>query len=57
MNGNARNSSAEYQLQWRKLHIGIDATTLQIWEVQLTTNNVSDLQALGDLLNQTPQAK
>lgn len=42
----------EYHRQWRKLHIGIDAKTLQIRAVQLTTNNVSDSQALGDLLNQ-----
>ncbi|EXC36198.1 transposase DDE domain protein, partial [Acinetobacter baumannii 99063] len=46
---------AEYRRQWRKLHIGIDAKTLQIRAVQLTTNNVSDSQVLGDLLNQIPQ--
>ncbi|WP_407495904.1 transposase, partial [Acinetobacter baumannii] len=34
----------EYRRQWRKLHIGIDAKTLQIRAVQLTTNNVSDSQ-------------
>ena len=44
----------EYRRQWRKLHIGIDAKTLQIRAVQLTTN-VSDSQVLGDLLNQIPQ--
>ncbi len=41
-----------YRRQWRKLHIGIDAETLQIRAVQLTTNNVSDSQVLGDLLDQ-----
>ena len=41
---------AEYRRQWRKLHIGIDAKTLQIRAIQLTTNNVSDSQVLGDLL-------
>jgi IS5 family transposase len=45
----------EYRRQWRKLHIGIDAKTLQIRAFQLTTNNVSDSQVLGDLLNQIPQ--
>ncbi len=30
----------EYRRQWRKLHIDIDAKTLQIRAVQLTTNNV-----------------
>ncbi|WP_061519806.1 IS5 family transposase, partial [Acinetobacter venetianus] len=44
----------EYRRQWRKLHIGIDAETLQIRAVQLTTNNISDSQLLGDLLNQIP---
>ena len=42
----------EYRRQWRKLHIGLDAKTLQIRAVQLTTNNVSDSQVLDDLLNQ-----
>ena len=45
----------EYRRQCRNLHIGIDAKTLQIRAVQLTTNNVSDSQVLGDLLNQIPQ--
>ena len=31
----------EYHRQWRKLHIGIDAETLQIRAVQLTTNNAA----------------
>ena len=47
----------EYRRQWRKLHIGIDAETLQIRAVQLTTNNISDSQVLGDLLNQIPPAE
>jgi len=45
----------EYRRQWRKLHIYIDAETLQIRAIQLTTNNVSDSQVLGDLLDQIPQ--
>ena len=44
----------EYRRQWRKLHIGIDAKTLQICTVQLTTNHVSDSQVLEDLLAQIP---
>lgn len=32
----------EYRWQWRKLHIGIDAKTLQIRAVQLITNSASD---------------
>jgi hypothetical protein len=41
----------EYRRKWRKLHIGIDAKTLQIHVIRLTTNNVSDSQVLGNLLN------
>lgn len=41
----------EYHRQSRKLHIGIDAKTLQIRAVQLTTNNVNDSQVLGDKLS------
>lgn len=44
----------EYRRQWRKLHIGIDAETLQIRAVQLTTNNISDSQVIDDLLGQIP---
>ncbi|KAF1025254.1 MAG: hypothetical protein GAK29_02043 [Acinetobacter bereziniae] len=44
----------EYRRQWRKLNIDIDAKTLQIRAVQLTTNNISDSQVLSDLLNQIP---
>jgi len=52
VNVKVRNIYPEYHRQWRKLHIGIDAQTLQIWAVDLTTNNVSDSQALGDLISQ-----
>ena len=45
----------EYRRQWRKLHIGTDAETLQIRAVQLTTNNMSDSQVLGHLLAQIPE--
>ncbi len=54
MSGNVKKHGPEYRHQWRKLHIGIDAETLQIRAVQLTTNNVSDSQVLGDLLAQIP---
>ncbi|MEB3754985.1 IS5 family transposase [Acinetobacter sp. MD2(2019)] len=47
----------EYRRQWRKLHIGIDAKTLQIRAVQLTTNNVGDSQVLGNLLDQIPSGE
>ncbi|TDH74557.1 transposase, partial [Acinetobacter baumannii] len=45
----------EYRRQWRELHMGIDAKTVQKRAVQLTTNNVSDSQVHGYLLDQIPQ--
>lgn len=46
---------AEYRRQWRKLHIGIDAKTLQIRAICVTSNNVSDAAVIPDLLDQLPQ--
>lgn len=37
---------AERRRQWRKLHIGIDAQTLQIQAICVTSNNVSDAALL-----------
>jgi hypothetical protein len=45
---------AERRRQWRKLHIGIDAHTLQIRGICVTSNNVSDAAVLPDLLEQLP---
>lgn len=45
---------AEYRRQWRKLHIGIDADTLQIRAICMTNNNVSDASVLCHLLEQLP---
>ena len=52
---NRKKHQPKYCRLWRKLHIYIDAETLQIRVVQLTTNNVSDSQVLGDLLSQIQQ--
>lgn len=45
---------AEYRRQCCKLHIGIDADTLQIWAICLTSNSVSDASVLCNLLEQLP---
>ena len=45
---------AEYRRQWRKLHIGIDADTLQIRVICVTSNNVSDASVLPDFQEQLP---
>ena len=44
------NHKLEYRWQWRKIHVGIDAETLQIRAVQFTMDNVSDSQVLGEIL-------
>ena len=45
----------ERRRQWRKLHIGIDAQTLQIRAICVTSNNVSDAAVIPDLLQQLPE--
>ena len=44
----------ERRRQWRKLHIGIDAQTLQVRAICVTSNNVTDAAVLPQLLNQVP---
>ena len=46
---------SERRRQWRKLHIGIDAKTLQIRAVYVASNNVSDATVIPDLLQQLPK--
>ncbi|MEN3029761.1 IS5 family transposase [Chromobacterium amazonense] len=45
---------AEYRRQWRKVHLGIDAETLQIRAIEVTDNRQSDAQMLPSLLTQIP---
>ena len=45
----------ERRRQWRKLHIGIDAQTLQIRAICVTSNNVSDASVIPHLLDQLPK--
>lgn len=44
----------ERRRQWRKLHIGIDAQTLQIRAIFTTSNEVTDAAVVADLLDQVP---
>lgn len=46
---------AEYRRQWRKVHLAIDAETLEIRAIEVTSNRVGDAQALPDMLNQIPR--
>ncbi|AVG17688.1 MULTISPECIES: IS5 family transposase [Chromobacterium] len=45
---------AEYRRQWRKLHLGIDAETLQIRAIEVTDNRQGDAKMLPPLLAQIP---
>lgn len=45
---------AEYRRQWRKLHLGIDAHTLEIRTIEVTDNSVGDAPMLPELLGQIP---
>lgn len=39
---------------WPKMHIGIDAETLEVRAVEVTSSNTDDAPMLPDLLNQIP---
>lgn len=50
-----RKHGASYRRQWRKVHLGIDAETLDIRAIEVTTNAVGDAPTLPDLLAQIPK--
>jgi len=39
---------------WRKLHLGIDEKTLEVWAVETTGSHIGDAPVLPDLLVQIP---
>ena len=45
---------AEYRRQWRKVHLAIDAKTLEIRAIEVTDNSVGDAPMLPELLAQIP---
>ena len=45
---------ADYRRQWRKVHLGIDAQTLEVRAIEITANNVGDAPMLPALLEQIP---
>jgi hypothetical protein len=45
---------AEYRRQWRKVHLGIDANTMEIRAIEVTDNTVGDAPMLAELLSQIP---
>ena len=52
--GKCKKHGPERRRQWRKLHIGIDAQTLQIRAICVTSSNASDAAVIPDLLQQLP---
>ena len=46
---------ADYRRQWRKVHLGIDATTLEIRAIEVTDNATGDAPMLPCLLEQIGQ--
>ena len=45
---------AEFRRQWRKVHLGIDASTLEIRAIEVTDNAIADAPMLPHLLEQIP---
>ncbi len=45
---------AEYRRQWRKVHLGIDAHTLEIGAIKVPDNSLEDAPMLPELLGQIP---
>lgn len=45
---------ADYRRQWRKVHLGIDAETLEIRAMEVTDNGTGDAPMLPELLRQIP---
>ena len=45
---------ADYRRQWRKVHIAIDANSLEIRAIEVTSNSVGDAPMLPELLSQIP---
>jgi hypothetical protein len=43
---------ADYRRQWRKVHLGTDATTLEIWGIEVTDNATGDAPMRACLLHQ-----
>lgn len=43
-----------FGMVWRKIHLGIDVQTLEIWAAEFTTSDVGDAPMLPELLDQIP---
>ena len=50
-----RKHGADYRRQWRKVHLGVDAQTLEIRAIEVTDNAIGDAPMLPYLLAQIPE--
>lgn len=48
---------AEYRRQWRKVHLGVDAETLEIRAIEVTDNSIGDAPMLPELMKQIPASE
>lgn len=51
---NARKHGGPKRRIWRKVHLGIDAETLEVRAVEVTSSNIGDAPMLPELLDQIP---
>ena len=51
---NARKHGGTKRRVWRKVHLGIDEQTPEIWAAEFTTSDVGDAPMLRELLDQIP---
>ncbi len=51
---NARKHGGPKRRLWRKVHLGIDAETLEVRAVEVTSSNIGDAPMLPELLDQIP---
>ena len=52
--GNSRKHGGRKRCVWRKIHLGIDAQTLEVRAVEITASHIGDAPVLPDLLGQIP---
>ena len=55
--GLARKQAPSRPRQWRKVHLGIDAETLEVRAIEFTGSHVGDAPMLSDLLDQSLAAQ
>ena len=55
VNGKSKKHGDDYRRQWRKVHLGVDAQTLEIRAIEVTDNAIGDAPMLPQLLAQIPE--